>query len=240
VEYHQYLVKVPAVRYLVRVSTFQRARSEEQRAERRRAILETAAAMLTEMPVAKISLNELSRRVGLAKPNVLRYFESREDVLLQLLDAELDMWVAALEQEASPIDAPLRERGDHLAQRLVDSLVDRPVLCDLISAQASVLEHNVSAEVAIRHKRAANRAAGAVVDLALAHVPELGERDAWTLVTILLLTVTAVWPSSQPPEALLAAYAAEPELASHRVQLSDYLLRVTQVAISGLLARRDG
>lgn len=58
--------------------TFQRARSEEQREGRRRAILDTAAAMLTEMPVADLSLNELSRRVGLAKSNVLRYFESRE------------------------------------------------------------------------------------------------------------------------------------------------------------------
>jgi AcrR family transcriptional regulator len=196
--------------------------------------------MLTEMPVAKVSLNELSGRVGLAKPNVLRYFESREDILLQLLDAELEEWVAALEQGASTIDAPLRERGDHLAQVLVESLVGRPVLCDLISAQASVLEHNVSADVAIRHKRAANRASSAVVDFALAHVPELGERDGWTLVTILLLTVTAVWPSSQPPKALVAAYAAEPELASHSVELAEYLLRVTQVAISGLLARRDG
>ena len=42
--------------------------------------------MLDEMPVAAVTLNELSRRVGLAKPNVLRYFESREAVLLELLD----------------------------------------------------------------------------------------------------------------------------------------------------------
>jgi hypothetical protein len=43
-----------------------------------------AAAMLREMPVAELSLNELSRRVGLAKSNVLRYFETREAVLLEL------------------------------------------------------------------------------------------------------------------------------------------------------------
>src|SRR5262249_61986031 len=66
---------------------FQRARSEEQRAARRQAILGTAAAMLAEMPVAQVTLNELSRRAGLAKSNVLRYFESREAVLLELLDA---------------------------------------------------------------------------------------------------------------------------------------------------------
>ncbi len=53
--------------------------------------------MLTEMPVAKLSLNELSRRVALAKANVLRYFESREAVLLDLLDAEIRDWIAELE-----------------------------------------------------------------------------------------------------------------------------------------------
>src|ERR1700733_7845369 len=66
---------------------FQRARNAEQREARRRAILDTAAAMLAEMPVAQVSLNELSRRAGLAKSNVLRYFESREAVLLALLDS---------------------------------------------------------------------------------------------------------------------------------------------------------
>ncbi|NED89092.1 TetR family transcriptional regulator, partial [Streptomyces sp. SID11233] len=79
--------------------TFQRARSEEQREIRRRAILDTAAAMLDEMPVAEVSLNELSRRVGLAKSNVLRYFESREAVLLELLDDFLGEWLAVLADE---------------------------------------------------------------------------------------------------------------------------------------------
>ena len=85
--------------------TFQRARSEEQREVRRRAILETAAAMLDEMPVADVSLNELSRRVGLAKSNVLRYFDSREGVLLELMDSVLRDWLAELADD-------LADRGE--------------------------------------------------------------------------------------------------------------------------------
>ncbi len=69
--------------------TFHRARSDEQREERRRAILDTTAAMLVEMPVAEVSLNEISRRVGLAKSNVLRYVESREAALLDLLHSRV-------------------------------------------------------------------------------------------------------------------------------------------------------
>jgi AcrR family transcriptional regulator len=123
---------------------FKRAHTEEQRAERRRQILRTAAEMLTEMPVAKLSLNELSRRAGLAKSNVLRYFESREAVLFQLLDAEIRDWLTELDNTLTPHEGPPRERGDRLASILAESLARRPVLCDLNSAQASVLDHNVS------------------------------------------------------------------------------------------------
>src|SRR5450631_3457926 len=120
------------------MTTFQRARSEEQREVRRRAILDAAAAMLAEMPVAQVTLNELSRRVGLAKSNVLRYFESREAVLLELLDSAWQEWLAQLEGDlpaavdagASPVG-----RGDQLAAALASSLAARPVLCDLLSAQ---------------------------------------------------------------------------------------------------------
>src|SRR5947209_16445245 len=107
--------------------------------------------MLTEMPVAQVSLNELSRRVGLAKSNVLRYFESREAVLLELLDSAWREWLAQLEEDlgsAVDADAPVAVRGDQLAATVAASLAARPVLCDLISAQTAVLERNVSPKVA--------------------------------------------------------------------------------------------
>ena len=99
-------------------TTFQRARSDEQRALRSQAILDTAAAMLQEMPVADISLNELSRRVGLAKSNVLRYFDSREAVLLELLARSLARMARAAERRAARgrpapggVQAPRRAAG---------------------------------------------------------------------------------------------------------------------------------
>src|SRR5690242_14026660 len=131
------VVKRPPVRKLCRV-TFQRARSAEQREIRRQAILDTAAAMLDEMPVAEVSLNELSRRVGLAKSNVLRYFESREAVLLELLARALRTWLAELSDElTASVDPrlPARERGDQLAAVLSRSLARHTVLCDLVNAQ---------------------------------------------------------------------------------------------------------
>lgn len=96
---------------------FRRARSEEQREIRRQAILETASSMLSDMPVSQISLNELSRRTGLAKSAMIRYFESREAVLLELLDGALRDWVTEIVTELSrdTYDGSAQQRADHLA-----------------------------------------------------------------------------------------------------------------------------
>jgi AcrR family transcriptional regulator len=220
--------------------TFQRARSEEQRALRRRAILAAAAVMLTEMPVAQVTLNELSRRAGLAKSNVLRYFESREAVLLELLDSAWQEWLMQLEESlggAVNAGAPVAVRGDQLAAALATSLASRPVLCDLISTQAAVLERNVSPRVAAEYKRAALADVAALGRLMLGCVPELGERDAFRLAGAAVMVTGSVWPNTQPSAAMLAAYESDPALASMRLDFTATLREVFEVLIAGLLAR---
>lgn len=218
--------------------TFQRARTDEQRTQRRRQILDTAAAMLREMPVAELSLNALSRRACLAKANVLRYFESREAILLELLDTEIQEWIRELDRTMSPVGASVTERGDQLADVLAVSLAARPVLCDLLSAQGSVLERNISTDLAIGHKHAARRSLSALQALIIRYLPELGDAGASALMETTLLMAMAAWPCSHPSEAMKAAYAADPGLAAMRVNFVDVVRRTAAVAISGLIARQ--
>ena len=219
--------------------TFQRARSEEQREIRRRAILDTAAAMLDEMPVAQVSLNELSRRVGLAKSNVLRYFESREAVLLELLDDFLGRWLTELAEElASGIqpEAAPDLRAGQLAEVLSRSLASRVVLCDLFGAQGGVLEHNVSVEVVKRHKRSSLARLGDMSELLRRHVPELGD-DAQVFCLMSLVSAGALSSYVPPPASLLAAYADEPALGVLNLELRDALRIAFTSALLGVLPR---
>ncbi|MCB0910135.1 MAG: TetR/AcrR family transcriptional regulator [Propionibacteriaceae bacterium] len=219
---------------------FQRARSEEQREQRRRVILDTAASMLAEMPVAAISLNELSRRVGLAKSNVLRYFESREAVLLELLNTEFDQWIRQLRQRVPSGAGSTRERGDGLAEALATTMAERPVLCDLISAQAAVLERNISTEVALRFKGAIGQSADQVTSIVAGALPELGPDEAYHVVVVALMIVSAAWPHSQPTAALQAAYDADPRIAAGQLDFTDFVGTTIAITISGLLARHGG
>jgi AcrR family transcriptional regulator len=221
------------------VTTFQRARSEEQREARRQAILNAAAAMLDEMPVADVSLNELSRRVGLAKSNVLRYFDSREGVLLELLDAFLQDWLAEVSTVlAEGGDAPrsLVQRAERLAEILARSLAPRRVLCDLVGAQGGVLEHNVSVEVVVRHKRIALARLVAAGDLLRRDLPELGD-DAERVFFHIVVLAGALAPYSSPPTSVREAYEREPALAVLHLDLQDSLQAAIRALLLGALPR---
>jgi AcrR family transcriptional regulator len=219
--------------------TFQRARSEEQREVRRRAILDTAAAMLGEMTVAEVTLNELSRRVGLAKSNVLRYFESREAVLLELLDDFLGDWLADLEGElASGVEpeASQEVRARQVAEILSRSLAERATLCDLFGAQGGVLEHNVSVEVVKQHKRSSLARLTVMADLLGGHLPELGD-GAQVFCLMTLVSAGALSTYVPPPPSVLAAYADEPALGVLNLDLRDALRVSFTSALLGVLPR---
>jgi AcrR family transcriptional regulator len=224
-------------------TTFQRARSDEQRALRSQAILDTAAAMLREMPVADLSLNELSRRVGLAKSNVLRYFDSREAVLLELLAGSSREWLAHLTAElpsAVRRRAGFERRAEQLAATIAASLAERPTLCDLISAQAGVLEHNVSVDALVQHKLAALADAQALTTLVHDALPELSDDDAWRYAVATWLMTSALWAHARPPKVVLEARAADERLAAAHLDLGATLQdHLTTVAV-GLRARAGG
>lgn len=223
------------------MTTFKRARSDEQRAARSQAILDTAVEMLAEMPVAELSLNELSRRVGLAKSNVLRYFESREAVLLQLLHAAVTEWIEMLRADlAAGVDpsAGLRERGDAVAAAFATSLNRHPLLCDLISAQAGTLERNVSTEEVLKFKHDSHADLARIIDAVLAHLPELGAVDAGRFVVHTVILMGALWTHAHPTEAVQRAYAAEPELADLQVDFVTALTEMAATVLSGIFARR--
>jgi AcrR family transcriptional regulator len=88
----------------VTAGNFQRARTAQQRDQRRRDVLDAARDMLGQMPLADISLRELSKRIGLAKSNVIRYFPSREAVFLAVLAEDWDGWLDLLQSRLDPAE----------------------------------------------------------------------------------------------------------------------------------------
>ncbi len=217
---------------------FQRARTDEQREERREAILTAARGMLDEQRVAALSLNELSRHAGLAKSNVLRYFESREAVLLELYDREYRGWLDALaERLADARPASIAEGIELAASAIADTVAQRPVFCELSASAPGVLEHNVSAQVAADYKRGAltnSARLAALVSPLVGGLPGLAETAFLGGVTIM---IGGVWAQSQPSEGMAAAYRAHPELRVMRLELAPAVRELVATLLVGLQHR---
>ncbi|PSL58518.1 TetR family transcriptional regulator [Saccharothrix carnea] len=176
---------------------FKRARRPEQVEQRRRTILDTACAMLRERPVADISLRELSDRVGLAKSNVLRYFDSREAIFLEVLDQEWGAWLDEVEEAPAPVG-----EVEAVATVVATSLLRRRLLCELISGMAGVLERNISVDFARVFKRRAHEHTARLADLVRARVPVLDEAAALHFARAVLVMTAGLWPHANPTEAV--------------------------------------
>ncbi|MFD7656052.1 TetR family transcriptional regulator [Actinosynnema sp. NPDC059797] len=224
---------------------FQRARRPEQVEQRRRAILGAARALLRERPLADISLRELSCRVGLAKSNVLRYFDSREAVFLEVLDAERGAWLDALEtaleavpQTAPGTGAPADRDPVAVATAVASSLAGRRTLGELLGG-AGALERNITADTARRSTSRADAHAARLAALVRARLPVLDEAAARHFADVAVAVAAGLWPRADPTEAVAAALresgAAEPAEA--------FATALTEALVNhlvGLVARSGG
>ena len=84
------------------MSTYQRARRPEQKLERRDAILSAARELALRDGVRGVSLADIAARVGIHKSALLRYFETREQIFLELTADAWREWVAALHAGLDP------------------------------------------------------------------------------------------------------------------------------------------
>lgn len=183
-------------------SPFQRARRPEQLEVRRSAILAAARDALAGKSAADVTLGGISERAGLAKSNLLRYFDSREAILLEVLLDELRSWL----DELTPLLAqPLPRAADHaseisVADALTESLTQRRLLCDLLGMMAGVLERNITVDTARTFKRRTTESLAVLGTLIEGRLPWIGTAAATFVAEAALGLVAGTYPFSNPTE----------------------------------------
>lgn len=194
---------------------FQRARQPEQKEERREILLKTARAHLYESKNAQaLTLNELARRSNMAKSNVYRYFESREAVLLALLEMEWSEWFTKLAhtwQEAPAATVEL----ESLVADLAASLDEAPMLCHLTSILASVLEFNLSEDSILQFKRTTLDFFEAVSQLLNRRCPTLGPDSYMRLLHDAIPVIAGLYPFCHPSPTVTKVLS-NPDLTAFR------------------------
>jgi AcrR family transcriptional regulator len=220
--------------------TYQRARRPEQKLERRDAILGAARELALRDGVRAVSLAGIAAQVGIHKSALLRYFETREQIFLELTAEAWDEWVTALHAALGPavLDAGAPGAAALVADVFARSFGDRPLLCDLIAHTPLNLERNVSAEAVRRYKLTSLAAVDEAAAIAQRVLPELTLAECGEFVAALASLAGAVWQIANPVAALAELYASDPALARACVDLTPRLRRTAEILLAGLIPSR--
>ncbi|HST58747.1 MAG TPA: TetR family transcriptional regulator [Longimicrobium sp.] len=213
-----------------------RARSDEDKQERRAAILATAAEMYAREPsFGAFTMAALAGEAGLAKGTLYLYFRTKEELFLALLEEGFDAWF-------DDVDARL-DAGtgawtpDDAADALVRSIRGRETLARLLSIMPAIVEHNVDFDAALRFKRR-------VMHRAAQTGPRLEARLAWLrpgegarFLVHLHALVIGVWQLAEP-SAVIRRVMEDPALAPARVDFEADLRFLIATLLRGMAAAR--
>jgi AcrR family transcriptional regulator len=217
--------------------TFKRARRPEQKQQRREAILSAAHALALTGGVRGVSLAGIAAGAGIDKSALLRYFETREQIFLELTAREWGPWVRALHDELD--DASAGSAG-LVADVVARSFADRPLFCDLLAHTPLNLERNVSPENVRGYKLislASVDAAAAIVHRAL---PDLTGDECGEFIAALASLAGSVWQMANPVPALAELFASDPALGLACIDLEPRLRRTADIVLAGLIPSRPG
>lgn len=212
---------------------FQRAREPGQKEQRRADLLAAASALLAAGGPDAVTLSAIARDAGLAKSNVYRYFESREQILLEILVEDELAWIGELERALAPLAGS--GDADAVAAAIARTIAARPATCALIAVVAAVLEHNLSEDTVLEHKRRVLDVSIRIRNALHAALPALPHGRAESLSRSLHALVAGLWPMANPAPTVAAAIA-RPELSPLRVEFEPDLRAALAAMLRGLCA----
>lgn len=211
----------------------QRARSQEAKAQRQEAILQSARSLALAHGVRAVTLTGIAAGVGMHKSAMLRYFETREEIFLRLAREFWGEWAEEVEVELGAVYPARQENlNKRAAQILSSTLVSRPLFCDLLAQVPLNLEHGVSLTAVKDFKIAALAATGRIAT-------SLGETLSipWSAARNIVATATgmagALWQMAAPGSNLRKLYEQDPELTHALVDVEPRLVEILAALIRG-------
>ncbi len=213
----------------------QRARSDQDKNARREQLLEVAAQLWEEKNFNSITMNEVASRANLAKGTTYLYFQTKEELLLALLERELENWFLELGKNLSkkPSFTP-----KEFAQTTAKSLVRRQAFARLICIQASILEHNINFERALEFKTFLLEHALNAAKLIESKLGFLKRGEGMILLQRINALIVGFYDLANPSE-IIQAVLEKPEMKPLCTNFSKQFQSTLETLLIGLQAQRS-
>lgn len=183
--------------------------------------------------VRGVTLTSIAAEVGLHKSALLRYFETRELILLRLAADEWQAWSKELSSQLATARGP-----GAAAVCFAATLTDRPLFCDLLAHVALHLERNVSLESVREYKLVTRSCIRLIGDALRETIPFLDSRDLIDLMAVVVSTTGTMWQMANPGPELAALYRDDPRLEHASVDLEAALTRILTALLRGMADRQ--
>jgi AcrR family transcriptional regulator len=208
-----------------------RARSQEAKLRRAEDLLDAARALAADRGgVRHITLAAVTEVAGLHPSAVRRYFDSKEELLLELAERGWNQWRDTLTAHL----AGVRDlTPDQTAAAVATTLAAQPLFCDLLTHVPLSLEGEVGIERARRFKTNSFAAYDAIVD-ALTAAGAMTTAQVQDLITAALGLTANLWQLSHPTHTLAELYAQHPHWGHVALDFEPRLTRLLQATAAGL------
>ncbi len=182
-----------------------RAITEEERALRRRRILDATATLLARWSLDDVNVDRIADLAGIAKGTVYIYFRTREELVLEVFDWHHRLWLDALEAELLGTVDPLAPQ--QVGRLTVSTLLGTPLLLRLYGRVNALFCGSVSAEAAHRFRLQQSRRIAAVANALDGRLPDLTTARAERWLFRFEAFAAGIAPLAQSPRAVTGALA---------------------------------
>lgn len=129
---------------------FKRTRTEKQMESKQAEILNTCATLYDEARAEGVTIKAISERTTFSRPSIYNYYETKEEILLDLLQREYTEFAEEVELGLGETDNMTRETFCHI---MTDALIRREKMLRLMSVDLNSIENNVSDERLVAFKK---------------------------------------------------------------------------------------
>ena len=205
-----------------------RERAKQQRAVRKKRVMEEARSTFVRMPYVEVTLDTIGQAAEVNRGVASMYFRSKEELFLLLLRDELAGWYREIEENLGHVNGSM-DRGA-LSALLARSVAERPTMSRYLSLLPVVLEQNIEVMEVFRFQRWRRdrmAEAGEAVELSTtALAPGQGAR----LLYLVQLAAAGLEPAANP-RGSAAFDRGDPEFAVFSVDLEFELKRIVAATL---------
>lgn len=175
---------------------WERARKPEQKALRREAIVTAAKALFSENDYEQISLNGIAREAGISKPNVYRYFATREEIFLAIFEEQWDSFLRTLLARLKRVRA--KDPVPQICRLWVQVALEHRTLLELLPQLMTSLEKNSSVEQIVEFKKKGFALMDELVQALTELYPTLAVEQWNSVVQSAIALMAGLWPMTNP------------------------------------------